>query len=85
MTLEAWRKVLCVIGGPYKERWPSEEYRIVFLVDVFTYSQRITALTFLEPYPLLASADSSGTVRIWSTLVSNALLRFKQATTFSSA
>ena len=46
-TLEAWRKVLCVIGGQYKERWPNEEYRILFLVDVFTYSQRITALTFL--------------------------------------
>jgi len=47
MTLEAWRKVLSVIGGPYKERWPSEEYRIMFLVDVFSYQQRITALTFL--------------------------------------
>ena len=27
----------------------------------------ITALCFLEPWPLLASADSTGTVRIWST------------------
>ena len=47
MTLEAWQKVLSVIGGQYKERWPDEEYRILFLVDVFTYSQRLTALTFL--------------------------------------
>ena len=46
-TLDAWRKVLSVIGGPYKERWPDEEHRILFLVDVFTYSQRLTALTFL--------------------------------------
>ena len=46
-TLEAWRKVLSVIGGPYKERWPDDESRIIFLSHVFTYSQRITALTFL--------------------------------------
>ena len=46
-TLEAWRKVLGVIGGPYKERWPDEEARIIFLATVFTYSQRLTALTFL--------------------------------------
>ena len=39
MTLEAWRKVLHVIGGGYKERWPDEEYRIMFLIDVFTYPQ----------------------------------------------
>ena len=47
MTLEAWRNVLSVIGGAYKERWPNEESRIIFTVDVFTYQQRITALTFL--------------------------------------
>ena len=41
--------MLCVIGGRYKERWPDEEYpMIMFLVDVFTYSQRIKALTFLH-------------------------------------
>ena len=47
MTLEAWRKMLSVIGGPYKERWPDEEYRIIFLSTVFTYQERLTALTFL--------------------------------------
>ena len=46
-TLDAWRKVLSVIGGPYKERWPEEEARIIFISTVFTYSQRLTALTFL--------------------------------------
>ena len=46
-TLDAWRKVLGVIGGPYKERWPDEEARIIFLSTVFTYTQRLTALTFL--------------------------------------
>ena len=47
MTLEAWRKMLSVIGGPYKERWPDEEYRIIFLSTVFTYQERLTALTFI--------------------------------------
>ena len=46
-TLDAWRKVLSVIGSPYKERWPDEEARIIFISTVFTYSQRLTALTFL--------------------------------------
>ena len=35
-TLEAWRKVLSVIGGPYKERWPEDESRIIFISTVFT-------------------------------------------------
>jgi len=47
MILEAWRKVLSVIGGPYKERWPDNEYRIIFLSTVFTYTERLTALTFI--------------------------------------
>ena len=47
MTTEAWQQVLNIIGGQYKERWPDEESRIIFLSTVFTYSQRITALTFL--------------------------------------
>ena len=47
MTLEAWHKVLSVIGGPYKERWPDEESRIILFTTVFTYTQRLTALTFL--------------------------------------
>lgn len=55
MTLEAWQKLLSVIGGQYKERWPDEESRIIFLSTVFTYSQRITALTFL--YGNMRDAD----------------------------
>ena len=47
MTLEAWQKVLSVIGGSFKERWPDEESRIIFHSTVFTYPQRLTALTFL--------------------------------------
>ena len=47
MTIKAWRKMLHVLGGQYKERWPEEEYNIIFLADKFTYSQRITLLTFL--------------------------------------
>ena len=46
-TLDVWRKVLGVIGGPYKERWPDAESHIIFLSTIFTYTQRITALTFL--------------------------------------
>ena len=47
MTLEAWQKTLSVIGGAYKERWPDEESRIIFLSTVFSYTERLTALTFL--------------------------------------
>ena len=47
MTLQAWQNMLSVIGGQYKERWPDEESRIIFNSTVFTYNQRITALTFL--------------------------------------
>ena len=47
VALEAWQNMLSVIGGAYKERWPEEESRIIFDTDVFTYTQRITALTFL--------------------------------------
>ena len=47
MTSEAWQNVLSVIGGQYKERWPDEESRIIFLSTVFTYPERLTALTFL--------------------------------------
>ena len=44
----------------------------------------ITALCFLEPWPLLASADSTGSVRIWSTKSSMPALRFRQLMTLSS-
>ena len=47
MTLEAWRTVLNMIGGAYKARWPDEESRIIFHATLLTYTQRITALTFL--------------------------------------
>ena len=39
--------MLSVIGGPYKERWPDEESRIIFNSTVFTYLERLTAVTFL--------------------------------------
>ena len=45
--LDAWRNMLSVIGGPFKERWPDEESRIIFFSTVFTYQERLTALTFL--------------------------------------
>lgn len=38
----------------------------------------ITALTFLEPWPLLASADACGEVRVWSTMQTAPDIRFKQ-------
>ena len=47
MTTEAWQNVLNLIGGQYKERWPDEESRIIFISTVLTYTQRLTALTFL--------------------------------------
>ena len=47
MTTQAWQNVLNLIGGQYKERWPDEESRIIFHSSVFTYPQRLTALTFL--------------------------------------
>ena len=55
MTLQAWQNMLSVIGGQYKERWPDEESRIIFNSTVFTYNQRITALTFL--YGNIRDAD----------------------------
>ena len=47
MSIDAWQCILSVIGGAYKERWPDEESCIIFQSTVFTYQQRITALTFL--------------------------------------
>jgi len=44
--IEAWSTVLNIIGGQYKERWPDEESRIIFLSTAFTYQERLTALTF---------------------------------------
>ena len=38
----------------------------------------ITALAFLEPWPLLASADSTGTVRIWTTSFTLPQMRYRQ-------
>ena len=43
------------IGGQYVERWPEDEWRIILYTPVFTYQQRITALTFL--YGNLRDAD----------------------------
>ena len=47
MDALTWNPTLSVIGGPYKERWPDEEACIIFISTVFTYSQHLTALTFL--------------------------------------
>ena len=47
MTTEACQKVMSIIGGSYQERWPHEESRIILFSTVFTYTERITALTFL--------------------------------------
>ena len=55
MIIDAWSTVLNIIGGQYKERWPDEESRIIFLSTVFTYQERLTALTFL--YGNLRDAD----------------------------
>ena len=55
MTSTAWQTVLNHIGGQYKERWPDEESRIIFISTVFTYTDRITALTFL--YGNIRDAD----------------------------
>ena len=41
------QSILNIIGGQYFERWPDEESRIILHTSVFTYSQRLTALTFL--------------------------------------
>ena len=38
----------------------------------------ITALCFLEPWPLLASADSTGVVRVWTTRFEQPQMRFRQ-------
>ena len=47
MTTEACQKVMSIIGGSYQERWPHEVSRIILFSTVFTYTERITALTFL--------------------------------------
>ena len=35
MALQAWQMMLSVIGGAYKERWPDDELRIIFLTTLF--------------------------------------------------
>ena len=47
MTLQAWRTMLNIIGGDYRKRWPDEESRIIYHTTLFTYTQRISILTFL--------------------------------------
>ena len=47
MILEPNQIIMNIIGGQYVERWPEDEYRIILYTPVFTYQQRITALTFL--------------------------------------
>ena len=55
MTIDPHQSVLNIIGGQYLERWPDEEARTILYTPVFTYSQRITAITFL--YGNLRDAD----------------------------
>ena len=55
MILEPNQIIMNIIGGQYVERWPEDEYRIILYTPVFTYQQRITALTFL--YGNLRDAD----------------------------
>ena len=47
MPYDPHQSILNIIGGQYLERWPDEESRIILNSGVFTYSQRLTALTFL--------------------------------------
>ena len=41
------QSIMNIIGGQYFERWPDEEQRLILYTPVFTYEQRLTALTFL--------------------------------------
>ena len=47
MILDPHQSIMNIIGGQYVERWPENEWQIILYTPVFTYSQRITALTFL--------------------------------------
>ena len=47
MPVDPHQSILNIIGGAYVERWPDQEQRIVLYTPVFTYTQRLTALTFL--------------------------------------
>ena len=47
VPIDPHQSILNIIGGQYVERWPDEESRIIFYTPIFTYSQRITAITFL--------------------------------------
>ena len=55
MILDPNQSIMNIIGGQYVERWPEDELRIILYTTVFTYQQRITALTFL--YGNLRDAD----------------------------
>ena len=47
MAYDSHQSILNTIGGQYLERWPDEERQTILFSAEFTYSQRITALTFL--------------------------------------
>ena len=55
MIVDPQQSIMNIIGGQYVERWPENEWRIILYTAVLTYSQRITALTFL--YGNLGDAD----------------------------
>ena len=46
MPVDPHQSILNIIGGAYVERWPEQEQRIILYTPVFTYEQRLTALTF---------------------------------------
>ena len=41
------QSILNIIGGQYVERWPADESRIIIYTGVFSYNERMTAITFL--------------------------------------
>ena len=47
MPYDPHQSILNIIGGQYLERWPDKESQSILYTAVFTYEQRITALTFL--------------------------------------
>ena len=47
MIVDPQQSIMNIIDSQYVERWPENELRIILYTPVFTYQQRITALTFL--------------------------------------
>jgi hypothetical protein len=47
MAYNPHQSILNIIGGQYLERWPDDERRTILYSVEFTYSQRLTAFTFL--------------------------------------